>query len=139
LPGRARGVGGTCLPAGRSEDQHFVLPHGPPHLIIMKMIRAMIRPEREAQVLSSLETAGFYAITKVPVLGRGQQRGIQVGAVSYDELAKLMLILGVEDADCPRAVQAIEEAAHTGHPGDGKIFIQEVRQVYTIRTGRQEL
>ena len=105
----------------------------------MKIIRAMIRPEREAQVLSSLETAGFYAITKVPVLGRGQQRGIQVGAVSYDELAKLMLILGVDDADCPRAVQAIEEAAYTGHPGDGKIFIQEVRQVYTIRTGRQEL
>ena len=62
-----------------------------------------------------------------------------MGAVSYDELAKLMLILGVDDADSPRAVQAIEEAAYTGHPGDGKIFIQEVRQVYTIRTGRQEL
>ncbi len=31
LPGRARGVGGTCLPAGRSEDQHLVSPHGPQH------------------------------------------------------------------------------------------------------------
>lgn len=105
----------------------------------MKMIRAIIRPEREAQVLGRLETEGFYAITKTPVLGRGQQRGIQVGAVNYDELAKLMLILVVGDADCSRAVQAIEEAAHTGHPGDGKIFIQEVREVYTIRTGVQEL
>ena len=76
-------------------------------------------------------------MTKVPVLGRGQQRGIQVGPVNYDELSKLMLILVVEDANCLRAIQAIEEAAHTGHPGDGKIFIQEVRQVYTVRTGAE--
>jgi len=105
----------------------------------MKMIRAIIRPEREAEVLSHLEAEGFYAMTKVPVLGRGQQRGIQVGAVSYDELAKLMLILVVEDADFPRVVKAIEEGGHTGHPGDGKIFIQEVRQVCTVRTGTQGL
>ena len=105
----------------------------------MKMIRAIIRPEREAEVLSHLEAEGFYAMTKVPVLGRGQQRGIQVGAVSYDELAKIMLILVVEDADSPRAVQALEEGGHTGNPGDGKIFIQEVQQVYTVRTGAEGL
>ncbi|MGH7273804.1 MAG: P-II family nitrogen regulator [Nitrospiria bacterium] len=105
----------------------------------MKMIRAIIRPEREAEVLGRLEAQGFYAMTRVPVLGRGQQRGIQVGSVSYDELAKLMLILVVEDAACPRAVQAIEQGAHTGHPGDGKIFLQEIREVYTVRTGKQEL
>jgi nitrogen regulatory protein PII 1 len=105
----------------------------------MKMIRAIIRPERETQVLSYLEAQGFYAITKVPVLGRGQQRGIQVGPVNYDELSKLMLVLVVEDDDYPQAVQAIEEGAQTGHPGDGKIFIQEVRQVYTIRTGARGL
>ena len=105
----------------------------------MKIIRAIIRPEREAQVLSHLEAKGFYAMTKVPVLGRGQQRGIQVGAVSYDELAKIMLILVVEDHDYPRAARAIEEGAHTGHPGDGKVFIQEVREVYTVRTGTQGL
>ena len=103
------------------------------------MIRAIIRPERETEVLSRLEAQDFYAMTKVPVLGRGQQRGIQVGAVSYDELAKIMLILVVEDPDYPQAVQAIEEGAHTGHPGDGKIFIQEVREVYTVRTGAQGL
>ena len=105
----------------------------------MKMIRAIIRPEREVEVLSRLESHDFYAMTKVPVLGRGQQRGIQVGAVSYDELAKLMLILVVDDKDYPRAVEAIEQGAHTGHPGDGKIFLQEIREVYTVRTGKQEL
>jgi len=105
----------------------------------MKMIRAIIRPERETDVLGRLEAAGFYAMTKTPVLGQGQQRGIQVGAVSYDELAKLMLLIAVEDADCERVATLIEEAARTGHPGDGKIFIQAVREAFTVRTGNAGL
>ncbi|MEW6325051.1 MAG: P-II family nitrogen regulator [Nitrospirota bacterium] len=102
------------------------------------MIRAVIRPEREAEVLGRLEAAGFYAMTKTPVLGRGEQRGIQVGAVSYDELAKLMLILVVDEADLSRAARAIEEGARTGHHGDGKIFVQKVRESYTIRSGTRD-
>ncbi len=35
LPARAPGQEGTCLPAGRSEDQHLVSPHGPPQIIEM--------------------------------------------------------------------------------------------------------
>jgi len=103
-----------------------------------KMIRAVIRPEREAEVLNRLESAGFYAMTKLPVLGRGRQGGIQVGTINYDDLAKLMLIVVVDAADLPRAVQAIEEGARTGHHGDGKIFIQAVRESYTIRSGEKE-
>lgn len=105
----------------------------------MKMIRAIIRPEREAEVLERLEAGGFYAMTKMPVLGRGRQRGIQVGAVSYDELAKVMLILVVEDGDCRNVVALIEEAAWTGHPGDGKVFLQHVKGAYTISTGKAGL
>lgn len=103
----------------------------------MKMIRAIIRPEKEADVLSKLEENGFFAVTKLPVLGCGQQRGVQVGSVTYEELAKLVLMLVVEDKDYRRAVRAIEEGAHTGHPGDGKIFAQKVSEVYSIRTGER--
>jgi nitrogen regulatory protein PII 1 len=102
------------------------------------MIRAVIRPEREAEVLGRLEAEGFYAMTKAPVLGRGEQRGIQVGAVSYDELAKLMLMVVVDETDLPRAVRAIEESGRTGHHGDGKIFVQTVRESYTIRSGTRD-
>jgi nitrogen regulatory protein PII 1 len=105
----------------------------------MKMIRAIIRPEKETETLNRLEAKGFYAVTKTAVLGRGQQRGIQVGPVSYDALAKLMLILVVEDQQVLPAVEAIEAGAYTGHPGDGKIFIQEVTGTFTVRTGKQEL
>jgi len=105
----------------------------------MKMIRAVVRPEREQDVLGRLEAAGLYAMTKVPVLGRGQQRGVQVGEVSYDELAKLMLLVVVEEQQVQTAVAAIELGAHTGYPGDGKIFIQEVSAVFTVRSGGEGL
>ncbi len=101
----------------------------------MKMIRAIIRTEQEGKVLAHLEASGLYAMTKIPVLGRGQQRGIQVGRVSYGTLSKLMIILFVEEEDYEKAVEAIEAGAETDHPGDGKIFVQEVSEAYNIRTG----
>lgn len=101
----------------------------------MKMIRAIIRPEREEAVLKNLESVSLYAISKTPVLGRGKQRGVQVGPVRYDALAKLILLLVVEENDYSKAIEAIERGADTGHPGDGKVFVQEVSEVYTIRTG----
>jgi nitrogen regulatory protein PII 1 len=105
----------------------------------MKMIRAIVRPEREEQVLTRLEEVGLYAMSKHPVLGRGRQRGIQVGAVSYDTLSKIMLMMAVSEQDYEKAIQAIQEGAGTGHPGDGRIFVQTIAQTYTIRTGtRQE-
>ncbi len=101
----------------------------------MKLIRALIRPELEDSVLKLLEQEGFFATTKVDVQGRGRQAGIAVGGVSYDRLAKVMLLLAVSDGDLPRVVAAIEQGASTGHPGDGRIFIQDVSSVYTVRTG----
>jgi len=76
----------------------------------MKLLKAIFRPEREDEVIRALERAGFYAMTKLDVLGRGRQKGIQVGEVTYDELAKLMLMIVVEDRDCDRAVEAIRIA-----------------------------
>ncbi|MFY9269674.1 MAG: P-II family nitrogen regulator [Candidatus Manganitrophaceae bacterium] len=104
----------------------------------MKLIRAIIRPEREEAVLKELEAAGLYAVTKFPVLGRGRQRGIQVGAVSYDALSKTMFLLAVEEKDYSKAVEAIEKGGATGHPGDGKIFVQPIHRMVTIRTGETE-
>ncbi|HIE66061.1 MAG TPA: P-II family nitrogen regulator [Nitrospiria bacterium] len=105
----------------------------------MKMIRAIIRTEQEEKVLKNLEDKGLYAVTKIPVLGRGQQRGIQVGRVSYSTLAKLMLILFVEEEEYEKALEAIESGADTDHPGDGKIFVQEVSEAYNIRTGIKDV
>ncbi len=105
----------------------------------MKMIKAVIRPEKEFEVIHGLEKEGFYSLTKLDVLGRGKQRGVQVGSAVYDELAKLMLIIVAEDKDAPKAVETIRSHAQTGNFGDGKIFISEVDEAYTIRTGKKIL
>ena len=103
----------------------------------MKLIRAIIRPEREERVVKTLEEAGIVSLTKMDVLGRGQQRGVQVGATSYDELPKVQLMIVVEDAQVDAAIAAISAGAKTGQPGDGKIFIGPVDAAYTIRTGQK--
>ena len=105
----------------------------------MKMVRAIIRPEREEEVAKKLEEKGIYPLTKMDVLGRGRQKGLQVGGASYDELAKVMLMLVVEDGDVLKVLEAVMEGARTGNYGDGKIFITEVLETYTIRTGEKGL
>jgi nitrogen regulatory protein PII 1 len=105
----------------------------------MKMIRAIIRPNKEEKVVEHLEKEGFYSLTKMNVFGRGKQKGIRVGTVCYDELPKVMLMLVVNDEDVTRAINIIQNSARTGNIGDGKIFVTEVSEAYTVRTGAQGL
>ena len=103
----------------------------------MKMIRAIIRPDREEQVINALESTGIVSLTKMDVLGRGQQRGVQVGNTVYSELPKIMFTIVVEEAKLDAALAAIQTGARTGQHGDGKIFISPVDTVYTVRTGQR--
>ena len=105
----------------------------------VKMIRCVVRPEREEQVMEALEGEGLIAFTKMDVFGRGRQKGIQVGATRYDDLAKTLFMVVVEDADEAKAIEAFKLGARTGHPGDGKIFVTEVHEVVTVRTGEKGL
>jgi nitrogen regulatory protein PII 1 len=105
----------------------------------MKMIRAIIRPNKEEKVVEHLEKEGFYSMTKMNVFGRGKQKGIRVGTVCYDELPKVMLMLVVNDEDLSKAVKVIQNSARTGNIGDGKIFVNDVSEAYTVRTGASGL
>ena len=108
---------------------------------MMIMIRAIIRPEKSDAVLAALMDAGFPAVTKYSVAGRGKQRGIKIGEVTYDEIPKTMLVSVVNDADRDFVVDTIMKTARTsgkGAFGDGKIFISEVEDVYTISSGVKE-
>ncbi len=104
----------------------------------MKLIKAIVRPEKEIEVIQGLEQAGLSALTKWDVLGRGRQKGIQVGAAVYGELSKLCLMVVVQDGDAAKAIDAILKTAKTGHPGDGRIFVSDVKEAYTIRTGKAD-
>ncbi len=98
----------------------------------MKMIQAMIRPEKEGEVIAGLEKAGFYPLTRQGVFGRGRQRGIQVGPVRYEELPKVWLMIVIEEGEVDRVVDTIKIAARTGNPGDGKIFVSTLAESRTI-------
>ena len=108
----------------------------------MLMIKAIIRPEKTNKVLKALFESGYIAVTKMPVVGRGKQRGIKIGDVTYDELPKEMLLMVIKDEDKDFAVSTILDAAKSspqGAFGDGKIFISPVDEAYTISRGTKEL
>ncbi len=108
----------------------------------MLMIRAIIRPEKVGVVLSELSDAGFPAVTKMDVMGRGKQRGVKVGDVYYDEIPKEMLMMVVNDEDKDDVIKLIIKNAKTGQKGafgDGKIFISPVEEAYTISSGTKAL
>jgi nitrogen regulatory protein PII 1 len=108
----------------------------------MLLIRAIIRPEKSAIVMKALFDAGFPAITKVSVFGRGKQRGLKVGNITYDELPKELLIIGIKDADKDFVINTIMDSARSGEKGqfgDGKIFVTPVLETYTVSNGMKEV
>ena len=101
------------------------------------MVRAIVRPEKENDVVLALEAKGFPALTKANVFGRGRQKGLSVGAVHYDELPKVMLLIVIPDQDVETVLQVIQDTARIGYEGDGRIFVSPVLESYTIRTGEK--
>jgi nitrogen regulatory protein PII 1 len=107
----------------------------------MLMIRAIVRPEKSDEVLAALMDAGFPAVTKYSVAGRGKQRGIKIGDVTYDEIPKTMLMMVIKDEDKDFVIQTVMDTARTpgkGAFGDGKIFVSPVEEVYTVSSGQKE-
>jgi nitrogen regulatory protein PII 1 len=106
----------------------------------MVMIRAIVRPEKADEVMAALMADGFPAVTRMNVSGRGKQRGIKIGDVTYDEIPKELLLMVVKDGDREFVVKKIMETARTGKGsyGDGKIFVSPVDDVYTISSGLKE-
>ena len=108
----------------------------------MLLIRAIVRPEKAQIVMKALFENGFPSITKMTVYGRGKQRGLKVGEITYDELTKTLLMIVVNDKDKEFVMQTIIENARTGAKGqygDGKIFTTPVEEAYTISKGIKEL
>jgi len=105
----------------------------------MKMLRAIVRPEKADAVAESLEDAGFPALTKMDVLGRGKEGGVRMEGSVYDELPKTLLMVVVEDDESEAAREAVVSAAETGNYGDVKVFVTRVEEAFTIRTGEEGL
>ena len=105
------------------------------------MVKSIVRPERADDVLAALMDVGFPSVTKLSVAGRGKQRGIKIGEITYDEISKVMLMTVVDEQDQEFVINTIMQAARSGEKGafgDGKIFVQPVEEMYTISSGIKE-
>ena len=108
----------------------------------MKLIKAIIKPERFEFVKKALEDKGFNGMTITEVKGRGEQKGITLesrgGLMTVDMLPKIQLEIVVRDSELDLLISTIIESARTGKIGDGKIFIIPVEKSIRIRTGEIE-
>jgi nitrogen regulatory protein P-II 1 len=111
-------------------------------VIIMKLVKAIIRPEQFELVKKALEDSGVTGMTVSEVQGRGEQKGIILEyrgkTMVVDMLPKIQIEIIVRDQEVNELVTTIIGAAKTGRMGDGKIFILPVDTAIRVRTGEME-
>jgi nitrogen regulatory protein P-II 1 len=104
----------------------------------MQKIEAVIRPEKILDVKDALEKLGYGGMTVTEVKGHGNQRGViekwEDREFWIEFLSKMWCIIVVDDRDADAVIEAICDAAYTGEPGDGKIFVSGVHEVVRVRT-----
>ncbi len=107
----------------------------------MKKIEAIIKPFKLDEVKEALHEIGLQGITVTEAKGFGRQKGhteLYRGAeYVVDFLPKVKIELVISDDLVERAVEVIQQAAHTGRIGDGKIFVTNVEEAIRIRTGER--
>jgi nitrogen regulatory protein P-II 1 len=108
----------------------------------MKLIIAIVRPDKLNDVLEALFRAEVHGLTVSGVRGHGGEmeqvetyRGMTVKVELHD---KVRLEIAVSDPFVDRTVEAILTSARTGEVGDGKVFVIPVSKVYRIRTGEED-
>jgi nitrogen regulatory protein P-II 1 len=109
----------------------------------MKLITAIIRPERLNDVLEALFRASVRGLTISRARGHGgeteQVETYRGTTVKMELVDKVRLEIGVSDSYVGPTIEAVMSAARTGEVGDGKIFVVPIERVYRIRTGEQDM
>src|SRR6195256_6193861 len=107
----------------------------------MKLIKAIVRPNKVDDVRDALGKMNISGMTVTEVRGHGKQKGhtaIYRGKeYQVSLLPKMEIELVVKDEIADDAIKAIIAAARTGEIGDGRVFVIPVAQSYRIRTGEQ--
>ena len=105
----------------------------------MKLIIAIIQPDKLEEVKDELYKAEVNLITASEVLGHGRQKGVTEIYRGIKEtgnlLRKIRLEIAVNENFVEPTIKAIIKGAKTGEIGDGKIFVLDLPQCIRIRTG----
>jgi len=108
----------------------------------MKLVVAIVRPEKLGDVLEALFRAEVRGLTINRVQGHGGEtervENYRGTTVKMELSEKVRLEIGVSDHFVTPTVNAILAAARTGEVGDGKVFVLPVEKVYRIRTAEED-
>lgn len=129
------------------EGAHGVVPEslrtdgGRPNGGKIKLVTAIVRPDKLGDVKRGLAEVGAPSLTVTNVSGRGNQPA-KLGQWRGEEYVvdlhqKVKVECVVADIPAEEVAEAIRDAATTGEPGDGKVFILPVEDAYQVRTGKQ--
>ncbi|SIR56500.1 ammonium transporter, Amt family [Haladaptatus litoreus] len=107
----------------------------------IKLVTAIVRPDRLTNVKRALADIGAPSLTVTNVSGRGSQPA-KLGQWRGEEYVvdlhqKVKVECVVADIPADDVIEAIREAANTGEPGDGKIFVVPVEEACQVRTGKK--
>jgi nitrogen regulatory protein P-II 1 len=108
----------------------------------MKEIKAIIKPFKLDNVLTEIhKIEGLPGITVSDIRGFGKSKGKDAEETMsegmHELVPKVKIELVVADEIADGIVDVIQQSAHTGNPGDGKIFIIDVKEVVKIRTNER--
>lgn len=109
----------------------------------MKLIVAVVRPERLSAVKAALFRRGVTGMTLSRVSGHGGEQEIvehyRGSAVLLEFHEKVRIEIAVSEPFVEPTIEAIVEAAHTGDVGDGKVFVLPLERVVRIRTREHDI
>ena len=109
----------------------------------MKLIKAIIRPNKVEEVKDALAKLNISGMTVTEVRGHGRQKGHKAiyrgREYSVTLLPKIMIDLVLPDDVVDDTIKMIIETARTGEIGDGRVFVIPVEQSYNIRTGERDV
>jgi nitrogen regulatory protein P-II 1 len=108
----------------------------------MKLIKAIVRPNKVDDIKDALDKLHVSGITVTEVRGHGRQKGhtavYRGKEYNVSLLPKMQVEVVVADDRLDAVVQAVITAARTGEIGDGRVFVLPVEQNYHIRTGERD-
>ena len=105
----------------------------------MKLITAIIKPQKLDAVKEALVSAGINGMTVSEAKGFGRQLGLtevyRGAQYKVDLLPKIRLEVLVPYSIADKAIKIISDAARTGSIGDGKVWATTVDSITRVRTG----
>lgn len=105
----------------------------------MKKIEAIIKPFKLDDVKNGLSSLSVKGLSVSEIKGFGRQRGhketYRGAEYQVDFVSKVKIEVVVEASMATDVVKVIQQQAHTGQIGDGKIFVLPVEEAIRIRTG----